>query len=51
MDWGKVTNKTTLIKEIKEGVIKVKKENILHSIVDFTVRLRVLLKNGGDYIR
>ena len=51
MDRGKVTNKTKLTYEIKHSVAKVKKDHVLHSALDFTVRLRLLLKNGGDYIR
>lgn len=51
MDWGKVTNKTTLVNEIKNGVRKIDKQHILHSVLDFTVRLRRLQQNGGDYIR
>ena len=27
------------------------KEKILHSVLDFTVRLRLIQKSGGNYIR
>ncbi|CAF4290269.1 unnamed protein product, partial [Rotaria sordida] len=32
------------------SVKKVEKEKTLHSILDFTVRLRLIEKNGGEYI-
>ena len=51
MDWGKVMNKTTLVNEIKNGVRKIDTQHILHSVLDFTVRLRRLQQNGGNYIR
>jgi hypothetical protein len=51
MNWDHITTKATLINEIKRSVKKVKKENILHSVLDFTVRLRLIQKNGGEYIR
>ena len=38
MDWDNITTKATLIDEIKHPVKKIKKENILHSILDFTGR-------------
>ena len=40
-----------LIEEIKRAVKKVEQEKILNSVLDFTVRLRLIKKNGGDYIR
>jgi transposase len=51
MDWNQITTKATLIDQIKHSVKKIKKEKILHSVHDFTVRLRLIQKNGGDYIR
>jgi hypothetical protein len=39
-----------LINEIKRSVKKIEKEKILHSVLDFTVRLRLIQKNGGSYI-
>ncbi len=39
MDWGNITTKATLIDEIKR------------SVLDFTVGLRLIQKNEGDYIR
>ena len=51
MNWDHVTTKTALINEIKRAVKKIEKEKILHSVLDFTVRLRLIQKNGGDYIR
>ena len=51
MDWKNITTKTTLIDEIKRSVKKIEKEKILHSVLDFTVRLRLIQKNGGNYIR
>jgi hypothetical protein len=51
MDWDNITTKAALIDEIKGSVKKIKKEKKLHSVLDFTVRLRLIQKNGGDYIR
>jgi hypothetical protein len=51
MDWKNITTKATLIDAIKRSVKKIEKENILHSVLDFTVRLRLIRKNGGNYIR
>ncbi len=45
MDWDNIKTKVT------RSVKKIKKEKILHSVLDFTVRLRLIQKNGGDYIR
>ena len=50
-NWNHVTTKLTLIDEIKRSVKKIEKEKILHSVLDFTVRLRLIQKNGGNYIR
>ena len=50
MNWDQITTKTTLIEEIKRSVKKVDKERILNSILDFTIRLREIKRNGGDYI-
>jgi hypothetical protein len=46
-----ITTKATLIDEIKRSVKKIEKNKILHSVLDFTVRLHLIQKNGGDYIR
>ncbi|CAF5182702.1 unnamed protein product [Rotaria magnacalcarata] len=51
MDWHKITTKETLINEIKCSVKKIEKAKILHSVHDFTIRLRQIQKNGRDYIR
>ncbi|CAM4837760.1 unnamed protein product [Rotaria magnacalcarata] len=51
MDWHKITTKETLINEIKCSVKKIEKTKILHSVHDFTIRLRQIQKNGEDYIR
>lgn len=50
MNWDGITTKSSLIDEIKQTVKKVKTENILHSVLDFTKRLRLIQKNGGDYV-
>ncbi len=42
MNWDHVTTKSTLIDEIKRSVKKHEKEKILHSVLDFTVRLRLI---------
>ncbi len=51
INWDHVTIKSTLIDEIKRSVKKVEKEKILHSVLDFAVTLRLIQKNGGNYIR
>jgi hypothetical protein len=52
MNWDKIKTKATLIDEIKRSIRKIKKQTIIHSVLDFTVRLRLIQKkNGGDYIR
>ncbi|CAF1439527.1 unnamed protein product [Rotaria sordida] len=51
MDWKNITIKATLIDEIKRSVKKIEKEKIVHSVLDFTVRLHLIQKNGGNYIR
>ena len=50
MNWKKITTKATMIEEIKRSVKKIPKEKVLHSVLDFTVRLRLIQKNGGNYI-
>jgi hypothetical protein len=51
MNWNQVTTKETLINELKHAVKKFHKEKVLHSVLDFTIRLRLIQRNGGDYIR
>ena len=51
IDWNQITTKATLIDEIKRSVKRVEKEKISNSVSGFIVRLRVLKKNGGEYIR
>ena len=51
MDWKKITTKARLIEEIKNSAKKVEKEKVLHLVLDFTVRLRLIQKNGGNFIR
>ncbi len=50
MNWGNIRTNATLIDKIKRSVKKIEKEKISHSVLDFTVRLRLIQKNGGDYI-
>ncbi|CAF4535860.1 unnamed protein product [Rotaria socialis] len=50
MNWDRITTKATLIEEIKSSVTKVDKEKILNSILDFTIRLREIKRNGGNNI-
>ena len=42
MDWNMITTKETLINEIKRSVKTITKEKFLHSVLDFTVRLRLI---------
>ena len=45
--------KTMLIEEIKRSITKGDKKSknfILNSILDFTLRLREIKRNGGNYI-
>ena len=51
MDWDNITTKATMINEIKSSVKKIEKKKILHSALNFTVRLRQIQKNAEDYIR
>ncbi|CAF1391729.1 unnamed protein product [Didymodactylos carnosus] len=51
MNWDHITTKGALVDEIKRSIKKVEKEKILLSVRDFTVRLRSIQKNGGNYIR
>ncbi|CAF0941470.1 unnamed protein product [Didymodactylos carnosus] len=51
MNWDHVRTKNTLIEEIKRAVKKIPAQNVLHSVENFTVRLRLILKNKGNYIR
>ena len=44
-------SKTMLTEEIKRSITKVAKKRILNSILDFTIRLREIKRNGGNYIR
>ena len=39
-----------LIEEIKRSITKVDQKRILNSILDFTIRLREIKRNGGNYI-
>ena len=50
MNLDRITTKGTLIEEIKRSVTKVDKKKILNSILDFTIRLREIKRNGGNYI-
>ena len=51
MNWSQITTKAILIDEIKRAVKRVGREKILNSVSDFTIRLRMLKNNGGEYIR
>ena len=44
MNWSQITIKATSIDEITRSVKRVEKENILYSVSDFTVRLRMFEK-------
>ena len=50
LNWKNITIKATLIDEMKRSVKKIEKEKILHSALDFTVRLCLVQKNGGNYV-
>ena len=50
MDWGRISTKSTLVRELKLAVKKKSIEFLLHSIDNFTLRLRQILTNKGDYI-
>ena len=50
MDWGQINTKSTLVRELKLAVLKISVEFLLHSIDNFTLRLRQILTNKGDYI-
>lgn len=50
INWNRATTNVTLIEEIKRGVKRTEEEKFLNSVLDFTVRLR-LIQKGGDYIR
>ena len=50
MDWGRINTKLTLVRELKLAVKKISVEFLLHSIDNFTLRLRQILTNKGDYI-
>ena len=49
--WDKVTNKQTLIDELKMAVKRVSHEVVLESCLSWTSRLRAVLKNDGGYLR
>ncbi len=51
MNWEHITTKAKLIEEIKRSVKQIVKEKILYSVLKLTIRLRLILKNGGEYIR
>jgi len=51
INWNRATTKVTLIEEIKRAAKKIEQDKILNSVLDFTVRLRLIIKNRGDYIR
>ena len=51
MNWRHIQTKSTLIRELKLAVKKISIENVLHSVENFTLRLRSILKNKGEYIR
>ena len=51
INWNRATIKVILIEEIKSAVKEVEQEKFLDSVLDFTVRLRLIKENAGDYIR
>jgi hypothetical protein len=51
MNWQRVRTKVTFIQELKLAVKKILVETVVHSVDNFTVRLRLILNNKGDYIR
>ncbi|CAF5221112.1 unnamed protein product [Rotaria magnacalcarata] len=44
MNWNRMTTKATLIEEIKRSVAKVDNKNNFISVLDFTIRLRIIKK-------
>ena len=50
IDWGRIITKSTFVCELKLAVIKISVEFLLHSIDNFTLRLRQILTNKGDFI-
>ena len=49
MNWNQIRTKTMLIEERKRSMTKIDKKRILNSIRDFTIRLREIKRNGGNY--
>lgn len=49
--WDRVTNKKTLIDELKVAVKRVSLDIVLESCLSWTARLRAVVENGGGYIR
>ena len=50
MNWRHIETKSTLIRELKLAVKIISIENVLHSVENFTLLLRSILKNKGKYI-
>ena len=50
MHWSRITNKQTLIYEIKEGVKRIRLEVVRHSVSSWTNRLYRMVQRNGDYI-
>ena len=50
MKWNQIRTKTMLIEEINRTITKVDQKRILNPTLDFTIRLREMKRNGGNYI-
>ncbi|CAF4354309.1 unnamed protein product, partial [Rotaria sordida] len=50
INWGIITSRDTLIKELKCAVKKSRQHVVLQSCSSWTVRLQRVLKNDGRYL-
>lgn len=50
MNWNKVTSKSTLIKELKVAVKRIRLDKLLESCRDWTNRLYRMYESGGAYL-
>ena len=50
MNWNQIRAKIMLIEGIKRFITKVGRKRLLNSILNFTIRLREIKRNGGNYI-
>ena len=51
INWERVTSKTSLIEQLKQGVKKIRPEVIFESCSSWTNRLYRMSENNGDYLR